>query len=208
MAQKGVLTVVSGFSGAGKGTVMKAFLKKYPEYKLSVSATTRLPRPGEIDGKDYFFLTKDKFESMIDNNGFLEYALYVDNYYGTPRDYVISQLEKGYDVILEIEMQGALLIKEKYPDALLLFMTPPGFEELVKRLTGRGTEDDKTIRKRIKRCYDESQVVEKYDYLVINDEVDKCADRINDIIQNERMKPIYRKELIDEFRINSQNYNK
>ena len=201
MSSKGVLTVISGFSGAGKGTVMKALLNKYDNYKLSISATTRNPRPGETDGKEYFFLTKDKFESMINQNGFAEWAKYVDNYYGTPRKYLEEQLDAGNDVILEIEMQGALQVKEKYPYALLLFITPPSFDELKKRLIGRGTEDEDTINKRLKRCHEETEFVHEYDYLVINDEVNKCVVKINELIKNHHLKPVFNKELINEFKI-------
>lgn len=207
MSKKGVLTVISGFSGAGKGTVMKKLLEIYPEYKLSISATTRSPRDGEIDGTHYFFLTKDKFESMIEDNGFIEWARYVDNYYGTPKKYVEEQLLLGNDIILEIEMQGALQVKKQYPDALLLFITPPNFEELVKRLKGRGTEDDATIQKRIRRCYEEAAIVNNYDYLVINDDVNQCVEQINTIISNEHSKPNYNIGLIEEFRNLSENYS-
>ncbi len=207
MSTRGVLTVISGFSGAGKGTVMKALMNKYPDYKLSISATTRSPRNGEQDGKDYFFLTKDKFESMIEDDGFIEWAKYVDNYYGTPREFVESNLSQGKDIILEIEMQGALIIKEKFPDALLLFITPPDFDELVKRLVGRGTEDNATINKRIARCNEEADVVAKYDYLVINDTVDACVERINEIISNEHFKPKYNEELIKQFSLKSSNFS-
>ena len=137
---KGILVVVSGFSGAGKGTVMKRLMEKYDDYALSVSATTRKPRPGEEDGREYFFRTRDEFEKLIEEDALLEYAQYVENYYGTPRSYVEEQLQAGRNVILEIEIQGAMKIKEKIPEALLVFVTPPTVEELERRLTGRGTE--------------------------------------------------------------------
>ena len=144
--QTGILTVISGFSGAGKGTIVKRLLEKYPQnYALSISATTRAPRPGEQDGREYFFRSVDCFEKMIENDELLEYARYVSNYYGTPKAYVQEQLKSGRDVILEIEIQGALKIKEKYPDTLLLFVTPPSFEELERRLVGRGTETPAVI---------------------------------------------------------------
>ena len=135
---KGILVVVSGFSGAGKGTVMKRLMEKYDDYALSVSATTRKPRPGEEDGREYFFRTRDEFEKLIEEDALLEYARYVENYYGTPRSYVEEQLQAGRNVILEIEIQGAMKIKEKIPEALLVFVTPPTVEELERRLTGRG----------------------------------------------------------------------
>ena len=138
MREKGILIVVSGFSGSGKGTIMKELLKQYDNYALSISATTRNPRPGEEDGREYFFKTVEDFEKMIAKEELIEYARYVDNYYGTPRAYVEEQLEAGKDVILEIEIQGALKVKEKFPDTLLLFVTPPSAEELKSRLVGRG----------------------------------------------------------------------
>ena len=138
---RGILTVVSGFSGSGKGTIMRELMKKYADsYALSISATTRNPRPGETDGVEYFFRTKEQFEQMIKDDALIEYAQFVGNYYGTPKAYVEEQLEAGKDVILEIEIQGALKVKEKFPDTLLLFVTPPSAEELKNRLIGRGTE--------------------------------------------------------------------
>ena len=137
MNKKGILVVVSGFSGAGKGTLMKMLMENYDNYSLSISATTRAPREGEVNGKDYFFVTKEEFQRMINNDELLEYAQYVDNYYGTPRSYVESELEKGKDVILEIEIQGALSIHGRYPDSLLIFVTPPSAKELKRRLINR-----------------------------------------------------------------------
>ena len=148
---KGILVVVSGFSGAGKGTVMKRLMEKYDGYALSVSATTRKPRPGEEDGREYFFRTRDEFEKLIEEDALLEYARYVENYYGTPRSYVEEQLQAGRNVILEIEIQGAMKIKEKIPEALLVFVTPPTVEELERRLTGRGTETAQVIADRLAR---------------------------------------------------------
>ena len=134
MKEKGILIVVSGFSGSGKGTIMRELLKKYDNYALSVSATTRAPRPGEEEGREYFFKSTEEFEKMIAKDELIEYARYVDNYYGTPRVYVEEQLEAGKDVVLEIEIQGALKVKEKFPDTLLLFVTPPSAQELRSRL--------------------------------------------------------------------------
>ena len=183
MEQKGLLIVISGFSGAGKGTLMKELTKKYDNYALSVSATTRNPRPGEVNGREYFFVTNEEFEKLINENGLIEHAGYVDHYYGTPRKFVEDKLSQGIDVILEIEIQGALQIKEQYPDAVLLFVMPPSVAELEKRLRGRGTETEEVILQRLKRAKEESVGIEKYDYLVINDDLEKCTERLHSIIE-------------------------
>ncbi len=186
MKKKGILMVVSGFSGAGKGTVMKELLKRYPDsYALSVSATTRSPRTGETDGVEYFFVTTEEFEQMIAKDRLVEYAKYVDNYYGTPRTYVEEQLEAGKDVILEIEIQGALKIKEKFPEALLLFISPPSAEELRKRLVNRGTETLDVIEARLKRAREESFGIENYDYFVVNDKLSDCVEEVHAIVSCE-----------------------
>lgn len=183
--KRGILIVVSGFSGAGKGTLMKRLLETYDNYALSVSATTRSPRPGEVDGREYFFKTVDEFEKMIAQDELIEYAKYVNNYYGTPKDYVMRQLDAGKDVILEIEIQGALKVKEKYPDTLLLFVTPPSAKELKERLVGRGTETMDVIESRMKRAAEESEGVEAYDYLIINDDLETCVKEMHQVIQSE-----------------------
>lgn len=197
MSRKGILTVVSGFSGAGKGTVMKELVKK-PGYKLSISATTRLPREGEVDGREYFFLTRDNFESMIEAEQFIEYAEYVGNYYGTPKKYVEEQLEAGYNVILEIEIQGALHVKEVFPEALLLFIVPPSAKTLRERLINRGTEDEATVKKRMDRAVEESGFMEHYDYLVVNDNLEECVEAVHHIISSEQDKVKYNKEFLME----------
>ena len=186
MERKGLLVVVSGFAGSGKGTLMKGLINKYDNYALSVSATTRNPRPGEEDGREYFFKTTEEFERMISDDAFVEYARYVNNYYGTPKEYVFEQLDNGKDVILEIEIQGALQVKEKFPETLLLFVTPPDAETLKNRLVGRGTEDAKTIGLRLARAASESEGIEKYDYILVNDELDECIESMHNIIQNEK----------------------
>lgn len=188
MTKKGILIVVSGFSGAGKGTIMKELLKQYDNYALSISATTRKPRPGEEEGREYFFKTVKEFEKMIAKDELIEYAKYVNNYYGTPKMYVQEQLQKGKDVILEIEIQGALKVKEKYPDTLLLFITPPSAQELKNRLIRRGTEEMDVIEKRMKTAAWEAQFMDQYDYIVINDELQTCVEELHAIIQSEHKK--------------------
>lgn len=183
MDNQGVLAVVSGFSGAGKGTLIRRLLDRYQNYALSVSATTRSPRPGEADGREYFFRTNDEFERMIENGELLEYARYVDHYYGTPKEYVLRNLEDGRDVLLEIEIQGALAIRKQFPEAVLLFVTAPDAAELKKRLTGRGTEDSAVIEKRLKRAAREADGIEQYDYILVNDEVEACAGQMHSLIQ-------------------------
>lgn len=180
--KKGALLVVSGFSGAGKGTVMKKLLKKYDNYALSISMTTRAPRAGEENGREYFFVDTDTFEQKIEENKVIEYAKYCDNYYGTPREYVEEQLESGKDVILEIEIQGALKVKEMFPDTVLLFIMPPSAEELQRRLVSRGTETAEVIKKRMDRAVEEALFMEKYDYIVINDDLDRCVEELHGIV--------------------------
>ena len=194
---KGVLTVVSGFSGAGKGTVIKRLIQKYDDYALSISVTTRNPREGERDGIEYFFKTKEEVESMIENDEFLEYARYVDNYYGTPRFYVEEMLAKGKNVILEIEIQGAMQIKAKNPEAVLVFVTPPSFEELRNRLVGRGTETADVIESRLRRASEEAEGMPSYDYIIVNDQVEDCVDRLHQIILSERAKAQRNEEFIN-----------
>lgn len=199
--QTGILTVVSGFSGSGKGTIMKRLMERYPEtYALSISATTRSPRPGEVDGREYFFCTKERFEEMIAGEELLEYARYVENYYGTPRAYVQEQLRAGKDVILEIEIQGALKIKRKYPDSVLLFVMPPSFEELERRLINRGTEPPEVVRARLKRACEECGGVENYDYLIVNDELEACVSQVHSILQNEHTRLFRREAFINEMK--------
>ncbi|HIY19816.1 MAG TPA: guanylate kinase [Candidatus Blautia avistercoris] len=185
---KGVLAVVSGFSGSGKGTLMKALTSQYDNYALSVSATTRKPRPNEKEGREYFFKTREEFEKMISRDELIEYAQYVQNYYGTPKAYVQEQMEKGKDVILEIEIQGALEVKEKYPEAVLIFVTPPSAEELKRRLTERGTESEEVIESRLNRAYEEASYMKQYDYLLINDDLQECVENMHQMIAKEHCK--------------------
>lgn len=197
MNRKGILIVLSGFSGAGKGTLVKALLSKYHNYALSISATTRNPRPGEEDGREYFFKTVEEFKEMIAENALIEYAQYVQNFYGTPKDYVQEKLNEGKDVILEIEIQGALKVKEQFPDTLLLFVTTPNAQTLEERLTGRGTETEDVIRDRLSRASEEAQGMEKYDYLVVNDKLEDCVEEMHRIIQSEHFKASRNNEFIN-----------
>lgn len=200
MNKEGLLIVVSGFSGAGKGTAMKRLIEKYGQYALSISATTRKPREGEADGREYFFKTVEEFEKMIADDELIEYARYVNNYYGTPKKYVEEQLKSGKNVILEIEIQGALKIKEKFPDAVLMFIVPPSAEALKNRLIGRGTESMDVIEARLKRASEEAEGVENYDYVVVNDELEECVDSINEIIMSEKKKVAKNLTLINNIR--------
>lgn len=185
MNRKGILVVLSGFSGVGKGTIMRMLTERYGQYALSISATTRAPREGEEDGREYFFKTKEEFEQLIEEKRLIEYACYCDNYYGTPRDYVEDQMEQGRDVILEIELQGALKIREQYPDALLLFVMPPDAQTLAERLRGRGTETEEVIQARLSRAVEESKEVEAYDYMIINDDLEQSVEEIHHLIDSQ-----------------------
>ena len=180
--KRGVIIVMSGFSGAGKGTVIKKLVSSYDNYIVSVSMTTRAPREGEVDGVDYFFTDVASFDRLIAENGLIEHARYVDNYYGTPRKFVEDRLAEGKDVLLEIEIRGALQIKAKYPDAILLFITPPSIEELKRRLTSRGTETEEVIAKRLRRAQEEAEVINTYDYIVVNDDLDTCVRDVHALI--------------------------
>ncbi len=188
MSKRGILTIVSGFAGSGKGTVMKELMSRYDNYALSVSATTRAPREGEQEGVHYFFVSREEFERMIEAGELLEHAQYVSNYYGTPKSYVDKMLSQGKDVILEIECQGALSVKERYPDTLLLFLMPPDAPEIYNRLKKRGTETEETILKRMERAALEAEAIDSYDYLVINDDLDACVERIHQIIDSQHFR--------------------
>lgn len=187
MENNGILVVVSGFSGSGKGTLMKEVVRSHKnEYALSVSATTRKPRIGERNNVDYSFVSRERFEEMIAGDELIEYATYVDNYYGTPKAYVEKQLKLGKNVILEIELQGALQIKEKFPETLLIFVAPPSGEILKKRLIQRATETPKVIDARLRRAVDEAIALDSYDYLVINDNLKEAAKNMHTIIASVR----------------------
>jgi hypothetical protein len=201
MEKKGLLVVISGFSGSGKGTLMKELLKRYDDtYALSISATTRSPREGELHGREYFFVTKAEFEKMIENEELIEYAGYVGNYYGTPKPYVLSKLLEGKDVILEIEVQGAIDLKKRYPEAVMIFITPPDKKTLEKRLVGRGTESKAQIENRLERAAKEADSIKNYDYLIINDEIEKTVEKIHNLIQVQHCLIKYNKEVIDKIK--------
>lgn len=187
MADKGILLIISGFSGTGKGTVISRLLSEHEDdYALSVSATTRNPREGEQDGVDYFFKTREEFEIMIAGDELIEHACYVNNYYGTPRKYVEKKLEAGKNVILEIEIQGALDVKRLYPECVLIFLLPPDVNELERRLTDRGTEDGSVIAQRLAQATKEVEFAYRYDYIVINDDLDKCTAAVHNIVKAEK----------------------
>ena len=189
MTERGLLIVFSGPSGVGKGTVRQEIFST-PDHKFeySVSMTTRQKRPGEVDGVDYFFRTREEFEELIKNGQMLEYAEYVENYYGTPLTYVNETLDKGIDVFLEIEVQGALQVKKKVPDGVFIFLTPPDLDELKDRLVGRGTDSEEVIRQRIERAKEEIALMREYDYAVVNDEVPLAAERVKRIIEAEHFR--------------------
>lgn len=187
MKARGNLIVISGFSGAGKGTVVKKLVEEYG-YSLSISATTRAPRQGEVNGGDYYFISQNEFQNLIDYNGFIEWAKYVDNYYGTPRAFVEDEIKNGRDVILEIEVQGAMNVKEQYKDAILVFITAPDPISLKDRLVRRGTESEAAISKRLKRAIEEADDMENYDYIVINDQLEQCVEIVNSIIISNKCK--------------------
>jgi len=196
---KGMLVIISGPSGSGKGTVVKRLDPKR-NYALSISVTTRPPRDGEMDGRDYFFCTLEKFEYMRDNNQLLEHALYCSHFYGTPRNYVEEQIKRGKAVVLEIEVNGALQVREKFEDAVLIFLMPPTLADLHSRLMRRNTEDADTIEDRIKRAHEEIKLISKYDYLVINDKVADAVNHINTIVDAESLKPSRNQDAIKHFK--------
>jgi guanylate kinase len=186
MTAKGLLLVVSGPSGAGKSTVCKRLLNEMPGIALSVSVTTRPPRNSELESVNYFFRTHEQFESMIQNNELLEYATVYGNCYGTPAQYVFERMEEGRDVLLEIEMQGALQVKKRFPDGVFIFVVPPSMKELVARITKRGSESPENLMKRFRSAYEELGYLDEYHYLVLNEDVDSAVQRIKAIIHAEK----------------------
>lgn len=199
MSKKGIIAIISGFSGAGKGTVVGELTKKYG-YAVSISATTRKPREGEEEGKSYFFKTKEEFEQMIEADELIEYAKYVDNYYGTPKAYVMEQINKGKDVLLEIEMQGALKVKKKFPEVSLIFITTPSVKELRRRLEKRGTEEAEVTDKRLARAKEECDYMESYDYIVENAELEECVASLHGLLQAIHFSQGNQKELTEKIR--------
>lgn len=198
--KKGLLLVVSGPSGTGKGTICKDIVAKHEDINLSISATTRNPRVGEVEGKSYFFKTKEDFEDMVDKGEFLEHAMIYDNYYGTPKKAIFDELDMGRDVILEIEMQGAMQIKEVYPQAVFIFVLPPSLQELKNRIIGRGTETEEQIEKRFNSAYDEIKLLGDYDYFIFNNIVEKSSEEILNILEVEKNKVSrYKKDILDMF---------
>lgn len=199
--RKGLLLVVSGPSGAGKGTICKALLNKNDQIKLSVSATTRKPRNGEVHGVNYFFIEKEEFTKMVENGEFLEHAQIYDNFYGTPKAAIIECLEKGQDIILEIEMQGARQIKEVYPEGVFIFVLPPSLEELKSRIVGRGTETQEEIEKRFSCAFEEINQIVNYDYFIVNEDIEKSVNDVEAIILSEKNKVTrYKNNIIDKFK--------
>lgn len=187
--KRGVLIVLSGPSGVGKGTVRKALFEETDiDFQYSISMTTRNPREGEMNGEDYFFVTREEFEKNIAEGNMLEYAEYVGNYYGTPKTFIDDTLASGRDVFLEIEVQGALQVKEKMPEGAYIFLTPPDLDALKERLVGRGTEDMDVINKRVNTAASEIRMMANYDYAVVNDEVENAVRRIKDIVKVERLR--------------------
>jgi len=190
MKPQGILLVLSGPSGAGKGTICEQLLNKRKDLAYSVSVTTRIPRKGEVDGKDYFFVSTDRFKEMIAKNELLEYAEIYGNYYGTPRSYVMGILNQGRDVVLEIDPQGALQIKENFSDGVFVFIVPPSLDELTSRIYKRGTDSEEVIRRRLNAATSELAYASKYDYIIINDEVDKATAKVSNIIDAERNRAV------------------
>lgn len=188
MSNKGLLFIVSGFSGAGKGTIVEKFMAKHPEVALSISSTTREPRSHEVEGVHYNFISNDIFEKLIESGEMLEYAKYVNCYYGTPRPFVMEKLEQGTDVILEIEMQGALKVKGKYPDAIMIFVVPPHGADLKERLIARGTEKHDKINDRLKRSHEEADLMHHYEYILVNDVLDDAIEQFEAIRVAEKAK--------------------
>ena len=198
--KRGCLFVVSGFSGSGKGTVMEWFRSRPDRYALSVSCTSRKPRPGEVEGVSYYYISHDEFRKRAEEGFFLEHAIYADHGYGTPKKFVEESLAAGKNVILEIELQGAMQVKKIYPDTTLIFITPPSVEELRRRLVGRGTETAEEIHKRLRRAVEEGRYMDQYDYIVVNDDLQTCIRQLDALMQAQRLRASHSAELIGSIR--------
>lgn len=186
--EKGILFILSGPSGVGKGTVRKKLFEEEMDLQYSISMTTREKRAGEVDGVDYFYKSRDEFEKLIEEGELLEYAQYVNNYYGTPRQYVEETIEKGFDVFLEIEVQGAMQVKKNFPQGVFIFLFPPSLEELKNRIVNRGTESQELVLNRLKEARNEIEMMDAYDYVVVNDKVETAVDKVKAIIKSEHLK--------------------
>lgn len=198
--KEGLLIVLSGPSGTGKGTLVKEIIKDNPQIRLSVSATTRKPRTGEIEGQSYHFVTEDRFRQMAADDELIEWVEYCGNLYGTPEKFVLDTIKKGIDVIFEIEVEGARRVSEKFPQSVMIFIVPPSFKELRRRIAQRGTEDPEEIEKRISRAYQEMNYIDNYEYIVVNDEVKKAADSIKGIINAEKLKISRNRSIVKDLR--------
>lgn len=208
MNEQGILIVISGFAGVGKGTLVKRLVQNYDRYALSVSMTTRSPRPGEQNGREYFFVSREEFEDQIAHGGLIEHASYCGNYYGTPRAYVEEQMAAGRDMILEIEIQGAMKVKERFPNAVLVYVLPPSVAALESRLRGRATETEEKIRERLSRAAEEGEGIEQYDYIVVNDDLDRCEQQLHGILCAAHFTPKQNASLIQEIRNGLQGFRK
>jgi guanylate kinase len=209
VTRKGSLIVISGFSGVGKGTIVEYIRTKYEDYEVSVSCTTRAPRENEVNGREYYFISRDEFLAKREKNGFIESAEYCGNLYGSPRPFVEEKLAEGKRVILEIEIQGAMNIRNQYPDAVLIFIMPPSAAELIARLTGRATETQEQILHRVQRASQEAEGIEDYDYIFVNDIVEDCAARIHDlVVKLEEAGTTHNTEFIEDIRSQINGYLK
>ncbi len=197
MKEQGTLVIISGFSGVGKGTVIKELMRRYDEYFFSVSATTRSPREGEVHGREYLFLSEEEFQRLIDECRLLEYAGYTGSHYGTPADPVEKQREEGRHVLLDIEIQGAFQVKKKCPEALMIFLVPPSAEVLYRRLVNRGTETMEKIRKRMARSAEEAAYIEQYDCILVNENLDACVEQLHQVIHHPELAGGYKEKNLE-----------
>jgi len=200
MSHEGLLVVVSGPSGAGKGTVLKRLKDSDDSIRFSISATTRTIRQGEKEGLNYFFKTRDEFKSMIEAGQLLEWVEYCGNYYGTPKEYIETTVKEGYDCLLEIEVEGAENVKKAYPDCVLIFILPPSFEELKRRIEKRATEEPEIVAKRLQRAREEMAYIENYDYVIVNDKIEDAVENLRSILKAEKLKLNRNRKMIEQFK--------